>query len=366
MREPIRVLIVDDSALIRQMLTRALSMDPRLEIVGTAKNGAEAIIKASELNPDVITLDIEMPELTGLEALPYLSKRSQARIVMLSSLDDPETTYAALARGAVDFIPKPAAGMATSITELTETLLKTIKMAYRVPPEKAAAVVSDMQLPFPIRASRSRRVPVPVAHPGNLPAGVCIASSTGGPPALERVFAGLSATMDATYVVVQHLPDGFAESLARRLNAITEVTVGLAKRGDVLKPGHAYVAPYGSHIVLERQRDEVFIRFDDAPPLHGIRPAADPLFRSAADVFGERAVGVVLTGMGSDGGDGALAIRRAGGEVVVQDEKSSIVWGMPAAALGRGAATRSVAIGLVAAEIRRAVRSRVPGGVVDG
>jgi two-component system chemotaxis response regulator CheB len=355
----IRVLVVDDSALIRQMLTRALSMEPRIEVVGIAKTGVEAIAKAQELSPDVVTLDIEMPELTGLEALPHIRKHSDARVVMLSSLDDPETTYRALSLGAVDFLTKPHGGMAGSINELAEVLIKKIKIAHRVAPRRHAEVVERVGVVEP---------PIERLHveppSGPLAACVGIAASTGGPPALERVFSGLSAAMPAAYVIVQHLPAGFSASLAKRLNAVSEVPVVEARHGMALEPGHAYVAPHGHHVVVDRDDGVAAIRFDPSPPQHGVRPAADLLFFSIAEHLHDRAIGVVLTGMGADGARGLLAIKEAGGDTVAQDEPTSVVWGMPGTAMRMGAASRVVPIGLVAAEIRRSIRARAESGVL--
>jgi two-component system chemotaxis response regulator CheB len=356
----IKVLVVDDSALIRQMLTRALGMDPRIDIVASAKDGVEAIEKARELRPDVVTLDIEMPQLTGLEALPHIRKHTDARVVMLSALDDPETTYQALALGAVDFIPKPSGGMASSMTELADVLLKTIKTAYRITPEKAAEALAAATLRFEgVRTQKAADSAVPPS------AFVFVAASTGGPPALERVMSGLDGSMPATYVLVQHLPAGFADSLSKRLDAVSSIDVRMASEGDVLSAGHAYLAPHGAHVSVEPEGNTGKLVFTKDAPMHGVRPAADKLFESAARVFKERSVGVVLTGMGSDGARGALAIKQAGGDAILQDEHTSVVWGMPGAAMRMGASGRAVPLQNVAAEIRRAVRLRsmeeVPG-----
>lgn len=356
----IRVLVVDDSALVRQMLTRALSMDPRIEIVGTARTGVEAIERARELQPDVITLDIEMPELTGLEALPYIRKHTNSRVVILSSLDDPDTTYRALSMGAIDFIAKPHGGVASSITELSEQLLKVIKTANRITPDQANAVFEGHAEGEGESSDDGSGGSAETG--GKVQTCVAIASSTGGPPALERVFTGLQASMPAAYLVVQHLPPGFSGSLARRLDAVSDIRVVEAQDGMHIRPGVAYIAPHGRHLVVSGDRSKKHLRFSDDPPLHGVRPAGDLLMRSVAEHYGENSVGVVLTGMGSDGARGALQIRIAGGDTVVQDERTSVVWGMPNAALQAGAATRMVPVGLVAAEIRRAVRSRTPGG----
>lgn len=351
----IKVLVVDDSALIRQMLGRVLSVDPRLEVVGTARNGVEAIEKALELAPDVITLDIAMPELTGIEALPYLMKATPARVVMLSSLDDSDTTYQALAQGAVDFLVKPKTGVATSLTEFSEILIKKIMTAYRISPERRFELRHISQpVAELLPAARAAELPSTAAKIEKI---VAIAASTGGPPALETVFSGLTAALPAAYVVVQHLPAGFTESLARRLSRVTDVHVEEGRPGVLLRPGVAYIAPHGRHMKVVGST-AARLRMEDGPPMHGVRPAADPLFMSVGEAFGPRSIGVVLTGMGSDGAQGLKHILDGGGETIVQDEKSSTVWGMPKAAIGVGAADRVVPLQQVAVEIRRAFRER--------
>lgn len=354
MHSAIKVLVVDDSALIRQMLTRVLSLDPRIEVVGVARNGVEAIEKARTLEPDVITLDVEMPELTGLEALPHLKRLSDARVIMLSTLDDPDTTYAALSRGAVDFLTKPKAGVASSLAELSDLLLKKIRIAYRIDPEHMAAaerVFGDT--PPPAAPKRTDTAPIALEYV------VAVAASTGGPPALERVFSGLSSAIPAAFLLVQHLPAGFTASLARRLCSASDIPVLEAREGMVVKQGTAYVAPHGVHMTVARSnRDVCRLLLEDGEPIHGVKPAADPLFAAVARTYGEHAVGVVLTGMGSDGAEGLAAIRDAGGETIVQNEETSVVWGMPGAAVKRKAAGHVVPLGLVAAEIRRTMREK--------
>lgn len=349
MRSPVKVLVVDDSALIRQMLTRALSVDPSIEVVGSAKTGLEAIEKANALQPDVVTLDIEMPELSGLEALPHIVKTTPARVVMLSSLGDAETTYQALDRGAVDFLVKPAAGVALSLSELSDMLIKKIKIANRISPEHRFASGAEK-----MDVDRTPSGPS-VAGRGPAERVVAIAASTGGPPALEKVFSGLKAELPAAYLIVQHLPAGFTASLARRLARVTDIAVIEAAEGMPIEVGVAYLAPHGTHT----QVTGVSVRrlqLKDGPPMHGVRPAADPLLESVASVYGEQAVGVVLTGMGADGAAGLKLIRDAGGETIAQNEETSVVWGMPGAAARAGAAARIVSLDNVSAEIRRAVR----------
>lgn len=352
----IKVLVVDDSALIRQILTRALGLDPRIEIVGTARNGVEAVERAKELRPDVITLDIEMPLLTGLEALPFLLKETDARIIMLTSVDDPATTYEALDAGAVDFIVKPKGGFATSISDLADTLLKQIRTAYRVEPSKRVSRGANL-------IGRLVREPHEV---GRRAAGktsrtidriVAVAASTGGPPALERVFSGLTADLPAAYVVVQHLPAGFTSSLVQRLRRVTDIEVVEATADATLRPATAYVAPHGVHMTVGKRAGGIpRVKLEEGPSVHGVKPAADPLIESVARAYGSDSVGVLLTGMGSDGADGMVAVRGSGGTTIVQDEATSVVWGMPGAAVRRGAVQHVVPLDDVAGEIRRSVR----------
>lgn len=349
MRSTIKVLVVDDSALIRQMLTRALVVDPAIEIVGTAKTGLEAIEKAHALQPDVVTLDIEMPELSGLEALPHIIKSTSARVVMLSALDDSETTYQALEQGATDFMVKPSGGFALSLSELTDHLLKKIKTAYRVLPErrvvrKVSLVRGDAKPS--VGPDRSRGAPERL---------VAIAASTGGPPAIETVFSGLSADLPAAYVIVQHLPSGFTQSFARRLARVTDIEVLEVEDGMPLVQGTAYLAPYGVHTRVAGVQSKSLI-LEESAPRHGVRPAADPLLESVAEHYGQRSVGVVLTGMGADGAAGLKRIRDAGGDTIAQDEETSVVWGMPGAAVRLGAAARILPLNGVCVEIRRALR----------
>ena len=347
MRSAIKVLVVDDSALTRQILTRALSVDPAIEVVGAARTGVEAIERALSLEPDVITLDIEMPELTGLEALPHIMRASDARVIMLSAVDDPDTTYQALDLGATDFIVKPVEGFATSIAELSEVLLKKIKTAYRVRPE-----LRRIGHPVPTVLAAVDAIGRGATPPGRL---VAIAASTGGPPALEAVFSGLASGLDAAYLVVQHLPHGFTGSLARRLARTTDLEFVIAENGMYVERDAVYVAPHGHHMVVGGRR-AMRITLEDTPSMHGVRPAADPLFESVAGMAGAASVGVVLTGMGSDGARGARAILDAGGTTIVQDEATSVVWGMPGATVRAGAAMRVAPLESVAREIRRTLR----------
>jgi two-component system chemotaxis response regulator CheB len=360
---PIRVLVVDDSALIRQMLTHALELDPRIEVVGVARDGAEAIEKVRELRPDVVTLDIQMPGLTGIEALPFIMRDSEARVLMLSSVDDPDTTYLALEQGAVDFIPKPRGGFASSLADLSDLLAKKIKTAYRIPPHKRGqlrASVVEVAVEATVEPTL-QRAPTAAAARARMRAGlsrlVVVAASTGGPPALERVFGALGPDLPAAFLVVQHLPSGFTASFARRLARIAGFPVVEGETGMRVEPGKGYLAPHGMHMIVNGRAGHVTtLCLEDGPTCHGVKPSADPLFESAAGAYGEHVTGVVLTGMGVDGARGLGVIRAAGGETIVQDEATSVVWGMPGASVRMGAAGHVVPIDRVAGEIRRTVR----------
>ena len=337
----IRVLVVDDSALVRQMVTHVLTGASNIEVVGTARDGVEALTLARQLNPDVITLDIQMPRMNGLEVLPHLVRDTEARVVMLSSVSDPDTTYQALESGAVDFVAKPSEGLATGLEALGMDLVRAIRTANRVPPEKRR-----------IAKSAPGQRPGVSAADGDPDRLVAIAASTGGPLALEHVFAGLRPDPHSAFLVLQHLPPGFAASLAARLGRASGFPVVEAEDGMRVRTGHGYIAPHGKHMTIEGcPGGRTRIALSDGAHIHGVRPSADPLFESVAETFGMRSTGVVLTGMGSDGAHGLLAIRKAGGRTIAQDEKSSVVWGMPGAAVRLNAAAIVAPLDRIAAEI---------------
>jgi two-component system chemotaxis response regulator CheB len=354
MSEPIRVLVVDDSALIRQMLTRALGQDAGIEVVGTAGTGLEAVEKALELEPDVVTLDVEMPDLNGLEALRFLRAKSDARVVMLTSLDGPDIVYQALSSGAVDFISKPKRGVASSLGEFSEVVIEKIKTAYRADP--AAIAVATEAAGRVVGECRPRDDARPSAPSCELDALVTIAASTGGPPALEAVLSQQSVSLPAAYMIVQHLPKGFHESLARRLSQVTDLDVRVAVSGEPIVPGVAYLAPHGTHMMLYRVEEGTLrVGLEEGPHIHGVRPAADPLMISAAAAY-PSVMGVVLSGMGSDGVAGLRAIHAAGGRTIAQDEATSVVWGMPGTAVKEGVVSEVVPLDLVGVEVRRALQ----------
>jgi two-component system chemotaxis response regulator CheB len=330
----IRVLVVDDSAVVRRLVTDALAADPQIEIVGTAHNGRVALQRVEQLAPDAVTMDIEMPELNGIEAVRAL-RRTHPRlpIVMFSTLTERGAcaTLDALAAGASDYVTKPSnvAGVAEAQQNIRDQLIPKLKALTGT--RRAAAALHRPTPPPPPRPHRARTGPFAV---------LAIGCSTGGPDALAHVLPALTGDLPVPVVVVQHMPALFTNLLAQRLEARCAVTVREACDGDVLAPGTALIAPGGRHLVVRREGAAVVARITDDPPENFCRPAVDVLFRSVAAVFGDRVLAAVLTGMGRDGALGARVIREAGGEVVVQDEATSVVWGMPGAVAMSGLADR--------------------------
>lgn len=315
-----RVLIVDDSPFIRRMITDWLKAESDLEVVGTASTGEEAVEKAVTLRPDVITLDINMPVNDGIWALEQIMKGAPTAVLMVSSAttEGARETLRALELGAYDFVTKPQGSSSLKFLQSREELIAKVR----------AARHAKLARPTPIRPVRS------TSSVSSSDRVVLIASSTGGPKALALLWETLPAKFPAPILIVQHMPAGFTESFARRLDAIGTVPCREAAPGDKVLPGQAFVAPGGKHM---RVRSDGSLSFDTDPPIHGVRPAADYLFLSAVEVYGARCVGVVLTGMGRDGAEGALAIRRAGGATLGEAESTCTIYGMPKAAMTIGA-----------------------------
>ncbi|HLA90854.1 MAG TPA: chemotaxis-specific protein-glutamate methyltransferase CheB [Gemmatimonadaceae bacterium] len=349
------VLVVDDSALIRTVVAEVIGGFAEFVVVGTARDGVEALAQIHALDPDIVTLDIEMPELDGLATLGYVMSETPRAVVMLSGAESRGTvdlTLRALELGAVDFVRKPAAAGTQQILRVADRLHEALR---------AAAVVNLRGVPLLVRAPRAKRRVTP--DPRNATAAVAIAASTGGPRALAEVVPAFTRELDAAVLIVQHMPPGFTDGLARRLDEMSALAVSEARDGERVAPNHAYVAPGGRHMVVKADADGARIALDDAPPVWGVRPAADLLFRSVAAGFGVSAVGIVLTGMGKDGSAGLAAIREAGGGAIVQDEATATIYGMPHAALETAGADRVAPLALVAAAAtellaaHRAVRS---------
>jgi two-component system chemotaxis response regulator CheB len=374
--------VVDDSVVVRRLVTDALSSDPAIDVVGIAANGQIAQNKVEQLQPDLVTMDIEMPVCDGIEAVRALRRSGFRRpIVMFSTLTErgASATLDALAAGADDYVTKPAnvGSVQQALAQVAGELIPRIKALVPLPAGTPAGSGSDRPhraptgcgdapgavvagLPARPRAAVVLRPAPAVRRPVRA---VVLGSSTGGPEALSRVVGGLSEPLPVPLVVVQHMPPVFTRQLAARLDRLGPSTVLEAAGGESLRPGHVYIAPGDHHLVLERGAAGPRTRLSDAPPVNYCRPAVDVLFRSAVEVLGGDLLAVVLTGMGADGRSGCDAVVGAGGTVLVQDEPTSVVWGMPGAVATAGLAHAVVPIDGVAAAVTRALGTPVGGGV---
>jgi two-component system chemotaxis response regulator CheB len=348
----IRVLIVDDSVVIRRLLTDILSQDPEIEVAGTAPNGRIALAKLPQVNPDIVTLDIEMPELDGLGVLPPLRKAyPKLPVIMFSTLTErgAVATLDALSLGASDYVAKPAnIGSVTAGMETVKAqLLPKIKSL--CPFNAPAAVIRP--------ASAATRPPStrPLSRLPQRTEALAIGSSTGGPQALAAVLKQLPASFPVPILVVQHMPPVFTRYLANRLDQDCELEVQEATGGETLRHGQVLIAPGDFHLELQRQGVAIKTVLHQGPPENSCRPAVDVLFRSAANVFGPGCLALVLTGMGQDGMRGAEHIVQAGGRVLAQDEASSVVWGMPRAVAEAGLADRVLPLPAIANELLQCV-----------
>lgn len=332
MSNRVNVLVVDDSPLIRQLITDALQRDPEVRVVGTAETGLEAIEKASALKPHVITMDVDMPVMDGLTATERIMAEAPTPILVLTAdprKQAPELTHRALAVGALALRVKPALDAEAEMLNLAREvkLLSTVRVIRHVRGVRKGAMTSGYYEPVPS--------PVPSTAPFAASALglVCVASSTGGPQVVQKLLAELPVDFPAPIAIVQHINAAFADSLVSWLAGTSKLKVKVAADGDLLTPGTVLVAPPDAHLVVA-QRGRVSVQ--KGPPRDGHVPSGSTLLESAAKVYGRRAVGVVLTGMGSDGVEGLAAIRAAAGKTFAQSQESSVVFGMPGAAIARG------------------------------
>jgi two-component system chemotaxis response regulator CheB len=374
-----RVVVVDDSALVRSLLTEIINRQPDMECVGTATDPLVAREMIRNLNPDVITLDVEMPRMDGLDFLSRLMRLRPMPVVMVSTLTErgAEVTLKALELGALDFVAKPKIGITDGLKQLAEDITEKIRAASKahirrmvVPtvttvPQTTSALGSAAEALHAqtSRPGASRTVAAPPERPSPTPIGrlstekiIFIGASTGGTEATKDVLINLPADCPAV-MITQHMPAGFTKSYAARLDSLCRIRVAEARDGERVLPGHAYIAPGGFHLSVERSGANYIARVTEGEPVNRHKPSVEVLFNSAARVVGPNALGVMLTGMGADGAKAMLAMRDAGSFNIAQDEESCVVFGMPKEAIAQGAAHEVLSLNRIAARLIERLRS---------
>jgi two-component system chemotaxis response regulator CheB len=336
--EKVRVLVVDDSAFMRKLITDFLSEEALIEVVGTARNGRDAIEKVKILNPHVVTLDVEMPEMNGLEALKHIMSEHPLPVVMLSSTtqEGAENTVLAMQYGAVDFIAKPSGAISLDLHKVKDEIITKVLLASRanlrvlkkydltrITPISELNQYSKIELNKSSIKSEQRKKKI-----------ICIGTSTGGPRALQQVLTQLPEHIDAPILIVQHMPKGFTKSLAARLDSLSKIRVKEAEDGELLRKGTAYIAPGGFHLKIAKSGQSLVIQIDQSPARNGHRPSVDVMFESISMLTDYEKIAVIMTGMGSDGTSGLRQLKESGHtKAIAESEETSVVFGMPKAAI---------------------------------
>ncbi|MGB7845451.1 MAG: chemotaxis response regulator protein-glutamate methylesterase [Candidatus Acidiferrum sp.] len=342
MKDRVRVLVVDDSALMRKLIPLILERDPEIEVVGTAMDGAFALRKIAELRPDVVTLDLEMPRMDGIETLRTIMRTAPLPVIVFSthSKEGAYSTFKALALGAIDFVAKPQDAAAGHLDPIAFQLVEKIKIAKRAGGPKRLPR-QEPEVPAPQKNRTGRALP-----PNRI---IAIGISTGGPNALQYLLSQIPGDFPATFVIVQHMPEGFTDMFAHRLDECCPLDVQEAKSGDLLLAGRALICPGNRHMMVRRMPRGEMVVLSDGPPINGHRPSVDVLFHSVAQEFAMTAVGMLMTGMGDDGAEGLGAIKAAGGMTIAQSEDSCVVSSMPRAAVLKGYANKVLSLDTMAA-----------------
>ncbi len=369
----IRVLVVDDSAFMRKIITDILAGSSEIEVIGKARSGQEAIEKVTELRPDVVTMDIEMPGLDGLQALGYIMSECPTPVIMLSGAESrqADVTMTAFQYGAVDFIIKPSGNISLDMSKIKEEIVKKVKAASSVQVRKLGFIEEVRKLGsieeahkrgsieeekkskiIEVKSLKEKTEHVKKSLFHKI---IVIGSSTGGPRALQQVIPLLPSNLNAPVLVVQHMPAGFTKSLAERLNSQSVIKVREAEEGDILQSGTVYIAPGDYHMTIKQQKIngdlKEIIALTKGEKVQGVRPSVDVLLNSVAPIFGQNSLGVILTGMGSDGTDGIRKLKLAGGKVMAEDESTCVVYGMPRSVIEQKLADYILPIGKIAESI---------------
>jgi two-component system, chemotaxis family, protein-glutamate methylesterase/glutaminase len=343
-QKKIRVLVVDDSMFMRSAIAKTLAAGP-FEVVGQAKDGKDAVAKVNQLGPDVIAMDFNMPVMNGAEAVRAIMQQRPTPVVMFSAhtRQGARETFDALGAGAVDFVTKPAGEVSVDLSRVADELIRKLVAAASARPRPSAPA------PAPVRRASTASGIASTTLPGGIPRLCVIAVSTGGPQALSQVIPALPADLRMAIVVIQHMPAHFTAALAERLDADSQLTVREAAAGDRPLPGLVLIAPGDHHLEFD---DRGAVVLTQAALVNGCRPSADVTMKSAARVYGRRSVAVVMTGMGKDGAAGALAIKRADGKTLAQDQDTSVIFGMPKAAIEAGGIDDVAPLGELASRLR--------------
>ncbi len=353
----IKVLIVDDSALVRQMLTEILQSAGDIEVVGVAQDPLIARDKIKQLNPDVLTLDVEMPRMDGLTFLRNLMRLRPMPVVMVSSLTEQgaDVTLQALELGAIDFVTKPKIDLQYGLNEYREELIAKIRVAANVKPAALANLSGSSLKAKPKFSADAVISKSTTRHYKTTDKLIAIGASTGGTEAIKDVLMGLPPDTPGI-VIAQHIPEAFSAPFAARMDKNTALSVCEARDGQQILPGHAYIAPGCAHLLVVRDGARYVCKLSDGPPVNRHRPSVDVLFRSVAQSAGPNATGVILTGMGADGADGLKEMHDAGAKTIAQDEKTSVVWGMPGEAVARGGVDHIVPLNKVSDHILKLIQ----------
>jgi two-component system chemotaxis response regulator CheB len=344
----IKILIVDDSAFMRKLLSDLFSAEADFIVIGTARNGKEALEKVKQYKPDVITMDVEMPIMSGIQALEIIMREMPTPVVMLSSLTSSgaKATLTALELGAVDFVAKTS-GVVSSITSISNEILAKSRAASKA----NVSQLSKIKVALPSMTNLSSQT----FMPSNEERILAIGTSTGGPRALQEIITRLPGNLPCGAVIVQHMPPGFTRSLAERLNSLSALMVKEAEHNEVIRPGLVLIAPGDYHMTIEREGNKKVVKLNQNPPIGGHRPAVDPMMESVAKAYGERTVGVILTGMGHDGAKGIQVIKQQRGYTIAEDQSTAVVFGMPKSAIELGVVDKIAPLSAIAAEIVKAI-----------
>ena len=348
----VRVLVVDDSAFSRRSIVKMLESLPNVEVIGYACDGEDGLRKVIDLRPDLITLDLEMPRMDGFTLLRIVMQKQPTPIIVVSSRSDDGDVFKALELGAVEFVPKPSSKVSPVLMDIREELLQKVR-------EVTSANLNNV-MAHGDAVSRLKRVSTSARRPQQDAVSndasetyrmVVIGSSTGGPPALQNIFSAITDEIPVAFAVAQHMPAGFTRAFAERLNRFCALTIKEAENGDIVRPGQVLIAPGGKNLELFQKGSNVIAKVADPEGHQRYLPSVDALFSSAASIYGERLLGLVLTGMGNDGSKGVHAINNHGGRVIAEAEESCVVFGMPKEAIATGLVNRIVPLPMVCREI---------------